>query len=53
MNGDGYSDVVVGAYQFNNSTGRAYIFWGGSTMNNVADVILTGEDINNTFGYSV
>jgi hypothetical protein len=42
VNGDGYSDVIVGAPGYNSSTGRAYIYFGGSSMNNVADVIMTG-----------
>ncbi|MBL0108091.1 MAG: FG-GAP repeat protein [Ignavibacteria bacterium] len=46
VNGDGYSDVIVGA-PFNNAggtdAGRAYIYFGGSAMNNVADLIMTGE----------
>ncbi|MEO8665852.1 MAG: FG-GAP-like repeat-containing protein, partial [Ignavibacteria bacterium] len=53
VNKDGYSDVIVGAPGYNSSTGRAYIYYGGAVMNNVADVILTGEAINNHFGISV
>ncbi|MBK7253098.1 MAG: FG-GAP repeat protein [Ignavibacteria bacterium] len=43
VNGDGYSDVIVGAYGYSSSTGRAYIFYGGLIMNTVADVTMTGE----------
>ncbi|MBX7041523.1 MAG: FG-GAP-like repeat-containing protein [Ignavibacteria bacterium] len=53
VNGDGYSDVIVGALQYNSITGRAYIYYGGIAMNNSADVILTGEAPNNYFGQSV
>ncbi|MEO7356988.1 MAG: FG-GAP-like repeat-containing protein, partial [Ignavibacteria bacterium] len=53
VNGDGYSDVIVGAYLHSNQTGRAYIFYGGASMNNAADVVMTGEGINNRFGHSV
>ncbi len=53
VNGDGYSDVIVGAYGYSTNTGRAYIYFGGSTMNNTADVILTGQAANNLFGVSV
>ncbi|MBK8381484.1 MAG: FG-GAP repeat protein [Ignavibacteria bacterium] len=56
MNGDGYSDVIVGA-PFNNAggtdAGRAYIYFGGSAMNNVADLIMTGEAAGDQFGSSV
>jgi len=53
VNSDGFSDVIVGAYGYSTNTGRAYIYFGGSSMNNVADVIMTGEAINNYFGESV
>lgn len=53
VNGDGYSDVIIGDYRYNLNQGRAYIYFGGTNMNNIADVILTGEDIHYAFGYSV
>ena len=56
VNGDGYSDVIVGAYNNDangDAAGRAYIYYGGLTMNNIADVILTGEAASDNFGYSV
>ena len=53
VNCDGYSDVIVGAYQFNSYTGRAYVFFGGSSMNNVADVVMNGEASSNNFGLPV
>ena len=56
VNGDGYSDVISGAplNDANGSnSGRAYIYFGGSTMNNVADVILSGSVSSDQFGYSV
>ena len=53
VNGDGYSDVIAGAYGYTSYTGRAYIYFGGSSMNNIADVTMTGEAINNYFGSSV
>jgi len=52
VNGDGYSEVIVGAYGYSSMTGRAYIFYGGSSMNNVADVTMTGQTSNH-FGWSV
>ncbi|MEO6696371.1 MAG: FG-GAP-like repeat-containing protein, partial [Ignavibacteria bacterium] len=53
VNGDGYSDVMVGAQGYSSNTGRVYIFFGGTLMNNVADVIMTGEAVNNFFGISL
>ena len=53
VNGDGYDDVVIGAVGYNNNTGRGYIFYGGSAMDNVADVNMTAEHSGDNFGYSV
>ncbi len=53
VNGDGYDDIIVGAYAYSSSTGRAYVYYGGIIMNNVADVIMTGEAANSSFGISV
>lgn len=52
LNGDGYSDVVVGAFGYANNSGRAYVYFGGTRMDNAADKTLTGEQVSN-FGYSV
>ncbi|MBN1406467.1 MAG: FG-GAP repeat protein [Calditrichaceae bacterium] len=51
VNDDGYADVVVGAY--NNAEGRSYIFFGGSDMDNIADLVLKGEADEDHFGISV
>jgi len=53
VNGDGYSDVVIGAYGYNGNRGRAYIFYGGYLMDNVADVVFTGDATNYFLGISV
>ena len=52
VNGDGYSDVIVGAAGYSSGTGRAYIYFGGASIDNVADVIMTGE-ASSEFGSSV
>jgi hypothetical protein len=56
VNGDGYSDVIVGA-NYNDAggtnAGRAYIYYGGSAMDATADVMLTGQAANDYFGSSV
>ena len=53
VNGDGYSDVIAGAYDYSSSTGRAYIYFGGASMNNTIDVTMTGETAFSNFGNSV
>jgi hypothetical protein len=46
VNGDGYDDVIVGAYHNDGggtNAGRAYIYYGGTSMDTLPDVVLTGE----------
>lgn len=47
VNNDGYDDVIIGVAQ---AFGKAYLYFGGSNMNNTADIVFTGP-IN--FGFSV
>ncbi|MBK6875344.1 MAG: FG-GAP repeat protein [Ignavibacteria bacterium] len=52
FNGDGFSDVIVGANLNDaggSSAGRAYIYYGGSIMNNIVDLTLTGEAASDQF----
>ena len=56
MNGDGYVDVIVGApYQGSGgpNAGRAYIYLGGPTADNIADVTLTGAAVDDVFSFRV
>ncbi len=53
INNDGFDDVIVGAGSYVTATGRVYVFLGGSTMDNFADVTITGRTTNNFFGDSV
>ena len=56
INGDGYSDVIVGATGNDaggTNAGRAYIYFGGASMNNTADVTITGAATDDRFGTSV
>ncbi|UCE36268.1 MAG: DUF2341 domain-containing protein [Thermoplasmata archaeon] len=61
INNDDYDDVIIGAPGWGADRGRAYIFHGRSTedWNSVydadadADVILTGENDGDRFGFSV
>ena len=54
VNGDGYSDVVVGADRSNSYTGKAYLYLGGiSGLSESAGWVATGEVVGDRFGYSV
>lgn len=53
VNGDGYSDLIVGALDYNSSQGIAYIFFGGSVLDNTADVTMIGEAAIDYFGQAV
>ncbi|MFZ1322011.1 MAG: hypothetical protein WAT71_10700, partial [Ignavibacteria bacterium] len=50
INKDGYSDVLIGAYRNSGNTGKAYLYFGGASMNNVPDVTMKGETTNSYFG---
>jgi hypothetical protein len=53
FNNDGYEDVIVGEYGYNNNTGRAYIYLGGASPDTVPDLILNGTKTGECFGYQV
>ena len=59
VNKDGYSDIVVGApsaYNYNSQSsmaGKAHIYFGGSPMDTVVDVILQDSDYYYMQGYCV
>lgn len=53
LNGDSYSDVIVGAFGMNSNTGKIYVYFGGETIDTVSDICVTGESSNNYFGVSV
>lgn len=53
-NGDGYDDVVVGAYPYSDSTGRVYVYPGNADGLSITPVLLaTGEGPASSFGRSV
>ncbi|MEO0083252.1 MAG: T9SS type A sorting domain-containing protein [candidate division WOR-3 bacterium] len=56
VNGDGYSDLIVGAYlaRVNGGhigPGRVYIYFGGPNFNTIPDVILNGGHCNDLEGF--
>ncbi len=56
VNGDGYDDLVIGAYGSDaggTNTGRAYIYFGGPSPDATPDLILTGTVAGGMFGASV
>ncbi len=57
VNADGYSDVIVGAYLYDNGQtdeGRVYIYHGSSTgLNPTANTVSESNSANAQFGYSV
>lgn len=53
FNGDGFADVIVGAYKEDNNTGKVYLYYGGSNMNNSPDITFTGNTSLTRFGFSI
>jgi FG-GAP repeat/FG-GAP-like repeat len=55
VNHDGYVDLIVGANNNDaagSNAGRAYVYFGGPTMDAVADWTLTGETAGDGFGFN-
>ncbi|MHB8482722.1 MAG: FG-GAP-like repeat-containing protein [Nitrospiria bacterium] len=56
LNGDGYDDIIVGAYHNGaggDRAGRVYIYFGGPALHTTPDMILTGFAAGEQFGVSV
>ncbi|HNA56702.1 MAG TPA: FG-GAP-like repeat-containing protein, partial [Chitinophagales bacterium] len=57
INGDGFDDVIVGAYIFEydqQDEGRAFVFPGSVTgVSDVPDAVMERNEINANFGYAV
>jgi len=56
LNGDGFSDVVVGGYGSDaggSAAGRAYVYFGGTPPDAVPDFTVTGEATLDNLGYAV
>jgi uncharacterized repeat protein (TIGR01451 family) len=54
VNGDGYSDALIGASGYYTSTGRVYLYLGGpGGLSPTPALILDGEDLYNSFGRRV
>jgi hypothetical protein len=54
VNGDGFGDVLVGAYAHDSYTGRAYLYYGGPTgLAPTHPLILSGNSTYNYYGWSL
>jgi hypothetical protein len=53
VNADGFDDVLVSDYRGSIDKGRAYLFFGGASMDSVADIILEGAVALDNFGSAV
>lgn len=54
VNNDGYDDVIVGAVHAGDSLeGRAYLYYGGMSMDNRADIIFDGFFFQGLYGAAV
>jgi ankyrin repeat protein len=53
QNRDGYDDIVIGARRYNNTQGRAYLFYGNSkeSMNANPDMVFNGEVEGGSYGF--
>ena len=53
IDNDNYDDVIVGSPGYSSGKGAAYIYKGGSSMDNTEDVTFIGAENGDNFGYSV
>ena len=56
VNGDGYDDLLIGAFRYpeTQSYGKAYLYFGGPTLDSVADLVIPPPAGNTAwFGVSV
>jgi hypothetical protein len=61
VNGDGYADLLIGAYQYGSFVGRAYLIYGSHSLGNIAlsslssnqGIKISGGVPGDTAGYSV
>ena len=53
VNGDGYDDILIGAYGYNNHRGRVYLFYGGPHIETTTDFIFEGQREGDWFGSGI
>jgi len=52
LNGDSYQDLIVGSYNYGDLHGRVYIYYGGTLLDTIPDIIINGHGVE-AFGKSV
>jgi len=53
LNGDGNMDLIVSAIQYNNYTGRTYLYYGPIASDTTVDKTFMGEGTHNAFGAKI
>ncbi len=53
LNDDGFDDIVIGDQTKNRLSGQTCVYLGGSTVDNIADAIIYGNDTNDHFGCAI
>ena len=53
LNNDGYNDIILPECEYDNNRGRVRIFFGGSVLDTIPDIIIIGENLHDRFGKSV
>ncbi|MFC1604809.1 FG-GAP-like repeat-containing protein, partial [Planctomycetota bacterium] len=54
VDNDGYNDIILSGFDYDNSRGRAYLYWGASreTIDAKADLVFEGENATDRFSFS-
>ncbi len=53
LNNDGFDDILIGALGYNYGAGSVNIYYGGSALDSITDLLLTGEKEEAKFGSSI
>jgi hypothetical protein len=54
VNGDGYSDMIIGAFGYSSNKGKSYVYYGSVTgLSAISNWTATGENTSDRFGYYV
>ncbi len=53
LNNDGFDEVIMGALKYNDGEGRVYIYYGGTDMDEEADLVLDAVDKKSKFGSGI